>query len=370
MSKQSLSPSAIVTLAAAMLAASLSGPALAAAPGPSIDKNSMFSWISRRTMYYPQPGKGDTTRSSWLPNFKFKVNGPIEAGTRFVVEVWNGKTPWLTFDLPSEAVPAGGAYVYQSVGSEAPAEKATIYTGPVVYTIRAVNGLSNLNQWLYKGVLDVKKYDPLDPAKFPNFKYQYDYYVDQDWRMPFGTLTGNWYESLSGGVQLNPTPIMTAHMWFRGDSTTLNAKTQAHLFYQGKDIGRGDGDASTWGAAQNPSYLWSDVSFTFSGNDKTGPVFYYDTSTQANHPNAFVLSQHPGDYEIKVLHNGKLSRSLKFSVDSKGAIVDNGYSTQLATLGSWTFPVKTLAQTDGAWNAAAWKTGAYYGNPVTGFVVP
>jgi hypothetical protein len=33
-------------------------------------------------------------------------------------------------------------------------------------------------------------------------------------------------------------------------------------------------------------------------------------------------------------------------------------------------PVQVLGDSDGAWDKNAWKTDAFYGNPLTGFAAP
>ena len=81
-----------------------------------------------------------------------------------------------------------------------------------------------------------------------------------------------------------------------------------------------------------------------------------------------VLSENPGEYEIKLLADGHLARLLKFTVAADGTIVDNGIASAIK-LGSARIivPVQVLGTQDGPWDKTAWKTGAYYGNPMTGF---
>jgi hypothetical protein len=81
----------------------------------------------------------------------------------------------------------------------------------------------------------------------------------------------------------------------------------------------------------------------------------------------FMLKDNPGDYEVKVLRSGKLARSIKFTVDDAGKF-DYGISIS-NKLGSnrAIVPVKIIGDQDGKWNQDAWKTDAYYGNPLTGF---
>ena len=77
------------------------------------------------------------------------------------------------------------------------------------------------------------------------------------------------------------------------------------------------------------------------------------------------------EYELKVLYQGHLVRSIKFSVDGEGKLVDNGIAT-LNQLGNSRIivPVQVLGDSDGVWDRTAWKTGAFFGNPLNGFTAP
>ena len=81
----------------------------------------------------------------------------------------------------------------------------------------------------------------------------------------------------------------------------------------------------------------------------------------------YHLNENPGEYEIKVLWNNHLARSIKFVVDAEGKF-DNGIAAT-NKLGSnrVIVPVQVLGDQDGKWNKSAWKTDAYYCNPLTGF---
>lgn len=81
----------------------------------------------------------------------------------------------------------------------------------------------------------------------------------------------------------------------------------------------------------------------------------------------FMFSKSPGAYELKVLMNNHLARSLKFTVGADGKF-DNGIATQ-NKLGSdrVIVPVQIIGDQDGKWDKNAWKTDAFYGNPLTGF---
>jgi hypothetical protein len=67
-------------------------------------------------------------------------------------------------------------------------------------------------------------------------------------------------------------------------------------------------------------------------------------------------------------YKGHLVRSIKFAVDAQGKIVDNGIATA-NKLGNdrVIVPVQVLGDSDGQWDKTAWKTDAFYSNPLTGF---
>ena len=72
------------------------------------------------------------------------------------------------------------------------------------------------------------------------------------------------------------------------------------------------------------------------------------------------------DYEFKLLWKNHLARSIKFTVGADGKF-DNGIATA-NKLGSdrVIVPVQIIGDQDGACDKTAWKTEAFYGNPLTG----
>ena len=82
----------------------------------------------------------------------------------------------------------------------------------------------------------------------------------------------------------------------------------------------------------------------------------------------YLMSENPGDYEIKIIYKGHLVRSIKFAVDAEGKIVDNGIAKS-NKLGDdrVIVPVQIIGDSDSPWDRMAWKTDAFYGNPLTGF---
>jgi hypothetical protein len=117
-------------------------------------------------------------------------------------------------------------------------------------------------------------------------------------------------------------------------------------------------------AADEPSHRWAIWEVTFSnvrGFNKSGNPENYS----AQH----YLDKNPGEYEIKLMRDNNLSRSIKFTVGTDGKIVDNMVAKK-ANLGGvrMIVPVKILGTADGQYNTAAWQTEALFYNPLAGFI--
>ena len=142
------------------------------------------------------------------------------------------------------------------------------------------------------------------------------------------------------------------------------------MFYDGEEVGKAgceseqDNNTTNYVADSIPQKAkWSRVICTFGnvrGWDKTGEA-----------PGMFgplyTMGTNPGEYEFKLLWNNHLAMSIKFNVAAGGKI-DNGIAAA-NKLGRdrVIVPVQIIGDQDGAWDKAAWKTDAFYGNPLTGF---
>lgn len=325
----------------------------AAATGPTVDKASIIMSVMQR---------GD----KWLPKLSFKVNGPIAAGTSFIVNyaLASGK-PWVTLNLTSEEQCATCWYQYKDIGVgsglDIPDEKATAETGKFGLKISVSNELEGTKGVLYDGSFVVKK--------FKASNGEVNHYVDQDWRLPIGYIWGDWYEQNYGAWTENKAPGLYAAFWFRGQ----DVETQAFVYYQGKKIasaspgGKGcvTTSVSTWVTSENNWYCYS-YSFT----EGTWVKWWLMPEVAQNFEGAHVLYSNPGEYEIKVLRGGKLSRVAKFTIGSDGKFSDNGFAMQIAHFDQWIIPAQVAGDGDGKWDSELYKTGAFYGNPLTGFTVP
>lgn len=307
---------------------------------------------------------------SWVPKIRFRVNGPLESGSQLYTEFSiPGKGPWVKFDCETREIQKGYWWTVECGGRDIPEEKGTTYTGTVTFKIRLRNELAGTDATLFTGTCKVGKVKSSEQG--PKAANKFVYYVDQDWNLPIGYV----YlvaDDLKGWDR----PRFNATFWVRGEAYNM----QPHLFHNGKEVGKifyqGDevGKASAGSDLEcNTTHFvddavpqkakWSRVKCEFYnviGWDKSG-----EEPGMFGPP--YRLSENPGEYELKVLWNNHLARSIKFTVGADGRF-DNGIA-KANQLGSdrVIVPVTILGDQDGNWNKAAWKTDAYYGNPLTEF---
>ena len=315
---------------------------------PSVIKTSVIVDVSREY-------RGGDDSFGWLPTLSFNVNGPIASGSQLYAEFSQPTGGvWVKFDCETNAVRRGAWLHTQCGGREISNEKATTYTGPVNFSIKMRNELAGTpDLTLFKGTAKVGKAPTADGPKKPN------YYVDQDWRLPLGYV---WLESGNTPLAESAYPQLRVGFWVRG--YLGGAPSEPHLFYQGKEVGvLADEGKQYIGSCNSPrmttdydkAYHWEYVvcDFTY--------VYGWDKTGERRRWPPHLLSEHPGEYEFKLLWKNHLSRSIKFSVDSTGNIVDTpGGVVRVQVLGS----------EDGNWDRNAWRTDAFYGNPLTGFTPP
>ena len=317
--------------------------------------------------------KGDYKTFSWVPRMQFRVNGPIASGSQLYAEFTvPGIGPWVKFDCKTQETQKGYWWQPECGGRDGIAEdKGITYTGPVSFTIKMRNELMGGDVTLFTGKMKVAKVHSNETG--PDYVNHFVYYVDQDWNLPIGYV---FYErdDVAGWNK----PLFSFAFWTRGE---INGSFEPHLFHAGKEVGKmfSDGEqvgkpsCGTSEVEDNPThitephgqFIWTRLKCSFStvrGWNKTG-----EPNTGMFGP-LYLMSENAGDYEIKILYKGHLVRSIKFAVDADGKITDNSIATA-NKLGNnrVIVPVQVLGDSDGQWDKNAWKTDAYYGNPLTGF---
>ena len=361
--------SAFTLLLLAVIGLLLSAGNCAAQDQPTIAKDSVQVTAFTLSSY---KGKFDTF--SWVPRLQLRVNGPIASGSQLYAEFTvPGIGPWVKFDCKTQETQAGRWWQPDECGGREgiPEDKGITYTGPVSFAIKMRNELMGGDVTLFSGTAKVAKVHSNETG--PNYVNHFVYYVDQDWNLPIGFVFYD-RDDIAGWNK----PYFSFAFWARGE---YNSPYEPHLFHNGKEVGKmfyegeqvGKPSCGTTEIEDNPTHItspegqfkwtrWKCSFSTIRAWNKTGE------KNEGMFGPMYLMSENPGDYEIKILYNGHLVRSIKFAVDGEGKIVDNGIATS-NKLGNNRIivPVQVLGDSDGQWNRTAWKTDAFYGNPLAGF---
>jgi hypothetical protein len=323
--------------------------------------------------------QGDPETWSWTPVITFRVNGPFSPGGALSVEYTSPAKTWK-FDCQVEEAGPGWLGV-RDCGQNPPDAQAVTYTGPVDFKINLRNELEGKNATLLSGKFKVEKFHE-GVVDLPKFKNNFVYYVNYDWVLPIAYVYDEWIYNWEYAGALNrygtTVPDMSrshlmAALWFKGtNKSVVYSKFAAYLYYNGQMVAEAIPESSTCEVLNVPESNQDSTNaycrgvFTFSKAilwDKEptvmAPGFYYE------------MYQHPGDYEIKVLQNGKLARTARFTFGADYKIVDTGIGKQnnLGT-GRVVIPVQIVGDQDGQWDRNAYKTEAFFGSPLAGFILP
>ena len=328
--------------------------------GPRLNKTRLYVHLWQNHSYWPPAATAEQYHTtSWLPSVRFRVFGPVPGGSQFAVDVTRPDgSLWVSLNCPTQEIGAGQWLDVES--PREPPEGTKVYTtgtGVYGFTIRVKNALTGQNQVMFSGKFKVGKVDK--SRGNTAHKNVVTYYVDHDWTLPLGYIWSVYTQAYN--VHLGTT------MWFKGAA----GEKAAYLFYKGKQVGstKESGDAVpdtelTTFDNDRGDPRWEKIDFTWYATNFTTPE-------GSKHPSMFFLDKNPGDYEIKVLCGGELCRETKFSVGADGKLVDNGLvaANKIGT-SAILVPVKVHGTTDGQWQPTAWKTDAFYGNPLQGFTAP
>jgi hypothetical protein len=332
----------------------------AQAVAPTIDKTTIIV-RANNTFYLHKPT--NTTKRGWMPEMDYRINGPLASGSQLSVEMTtpDGK-PWVAFDCQTSAVKAGETLKIEGSGRGLAAEKLSTATGLYGLKINLKNELQGTNQTVFTGRFKVGKFFQ---GEVTRDKDDYRWYVDYDWSLPMAEIYSRELVDNVGNVE--QTSPLVATFWFRGD---VGSEAVAYLIYNGQEISNTqESGKGTSLREQGISlferfpFAWSKKMFLFTN------TLVYNRENPNNHPNAFRMDKNPGEYEVKVLRKGKLVRAAKFSVGADGKIADNGISlhNELGTRRMTVLATVTGDEDGVKGNLDAWRTEAFYGNPLRGF---
>ena len=297
---------------------------------------------------------------SWIPTVNFTTEGPgLPSGAHYYVEVAQpGGAPWVKLKCVGNADGTG----YDCGNSNDLEKEGTLATGVFPFTVKMRNPLEGTEKTLYTGRAKVEKV--LTSGNIRPTSKEFVYYTNQDWNLPIGQV-------YIDNDNLN------VRFWIRGEGA---GNVEAHLFYRGEEVGRYENYGYQYGAARcSPDIEYQPTRDAGAGAPQGAkwarvncPFQSVTTKPNPNNPEWHILGANPGEYEVKVLRNKRLARLLKFSIGADGKIVDNGVASGNGM--AWSnfifVPVQVVGDQDGPWDKNAWKTEAFYGNPLKNFAWP
>ena len=342
-------------------------------PGQTIDKSSVQIRLQVHKGF-----KGDPETWSWTPVVNFRVNGPFSPGGAVSIEYTSPAKSWK-FDCNVEEAGIGWLGV-RDCGLNPGDDQAVTYTGPVDFKINLRNELENKNATLFSGKFKVDKFHE-GVVDLPKFKNNNVFFVNYDWTLPLGYIYDEWVYNWEYPGPLNrygttfnlSRSHLMAAFWFRGtNKSVIYSKYAAYLYYKGQMVAEAIPESAVCEVLNTPETNQDSVNaycrsvFTFQ------KAMLWDKEPGVMEPGYYYeMYKNPGDYEIKVLQNGKLARTAKFSFGSDYKIGDNGIARQnnLGTL-RIVVPAQIVGDQDGQWDRTAYKTDAFFGNPLSGFTWP
>ncbi len=331
---------------------------------PVLLKNSIYIQAKTHNQYWKMPNQRN--HSSWVPVIKFSNFYNNDKKLNYTVEYYNpDNSLWYSENLEQGFFAADRTVAYSSpspYGSGVLDSKSTDKTG--VFSFKITD--QDAKEVVFQGKFKVGKFSTSYNAQEKN---KNDFYVEHDWLLPFAVI--GFHHSLDevGGM------MPEVGVWLKGAVSA--GDLEGRIFYKGQQIastkdgasGSGVSDyderTSEFAPSHAPQNIWKRWQFQW-GN------FRFDnngTFNRDNYPNAFYADKNPGDYTVKILRGGTEIRELKFSVGADGRFVVPAYTNQIPLpYHRIILPVKITGTTE-KWDSAAWKTDAFYGNPISGFAM-
>lgn len=331
---------------------------------PVLLKNTVYVQAVTHNEYWKQPNVSNF--SSWVPTIRFSHFFNNEKSLNYKVEFFNPDgSLWFSQNLEQ----SGSSAADRTVRFESPSPygnvldtKSSVGTG--VYSFKITN--VDTGEMLYQGKFKVGKFAL---SHRPAEKNKADFYVDHDWLLPFGMIGFHHSDIEIGGI---PPEVS---VWLKENASA--EELEGRLFYKnqqiastkdkiaGSNVTDYDERATKFAACCSPSNYWKRWQFQW-GN------FLFDnngTFNRENYPNAFYADKNPGDYTVKIYRSGTQIREMNFTIGADGRFAVPAYTKDVYMPYHRIFlPVKIIGAEK--WNPAAWKTDAFYGNPLSGFSAP
>lgn len=304
------------------------------------------------TRYWKTPNKDNV--ANWYPQVQFDLFYKFAGKTtRFTAEWFNPDgSLWFSEGLEK----AGNQTLRSPYESKQVYENSIITTG--TYGLKITD--TKTGKVHFQGKFKVNK------LPIPKEDVKTLFYVDNEWMLPVGYVG---FEKGYTDYEVRTQPM--AFLWFKGNLDS--SKFEAELYYNNQKINTTDkgGYVNKHAERGETCYQARETCayglYAFAWKD-----FLIDNAKNArlNNPNGWFTRDKPGEYAIKVYYNGEPMRETKFTIDQKGWIARNAFSEQIFLNDHRVVvPVKVVGNME-KWNSATWKTDAFYGNPLNGFVAP
>ena len=331
---------------------------------PVLLKNSISVSTVVHDEYWKMKGQSDF--SSWVPKMRFSQYYNEAKVLNYTVEYFNPDgSPWYSEQLESSGRNAERTVVYESPSPYANGvldTKSTAATGVYGFKITDQDTKAVLFQGKFKVGKFSRSYGERDKNKA-------DFYVDHDWIMPFAVLGFHHSIDEAGAMRAE------ISVWLKG--AVESNELEGRVFYKGRQIAStGDEDSGGVGSVEE---RMSGFAAAFEQQDKIWKRWEFSWENfrvhnnggfnPENFPRAHFADRNPGEYTVKIYRSNTPIREISFTVGADGRFVAPAYSSQIPLpYYRLILPVKITGTTE-KWNAAAWKTEAFYGNPLTGFAV-
>lgn len=286
----------------------------------------------------------------WTPKVQFTIIGPVASGSTIsIVTIGAEGKRWTRVECGAPLLAEGERERVNDCGERLDSRTSINQTGVFGFEIVLSNPLIGSATKLYTGKFKVGRY-VYNPTRATDRNRQFYYPVDNDWRLPVGLMRE---------VERDYHRTLAVDLWFKGTIADLS-RFSAHLMYGGKEVANVGGS----------------LIFTVNRHETNPDEFHSLTFNlpalfSAEHPENFrmyKLYENPGAYQLKVLRDGKLARTMGFSIGTDGRFASNGISVPLGiAANSLVVPVTVSGHSDGVWNHSAWKTDLHWGNPIMGF---
>jgi len=339
---------------------------------PWVDLTTIEITTNRWQSWVDQPGGDQASVWKWTPCLDFMVTGPLADGCQLFCGWFmpDGKG-WVRSAFTTPALNAGDLLRCRT-SLDGMEPFAISQTGVFSFGI----GFTRPGQEdaiLFRGEAKINRFHVGNDL--PKFKDDFTYYAEQDWKLPLGYLyCPTMHVAATVGATMDVLDESDLHFgcWFAQDDDALR-ELEAHLYRNGQEIVLpemhepiADGYEVLPSSDGTERCTYTRLDFVF-----CGVVGMAKEPDKVDEPRRYLLAKHPGEYEIRLVLNGQVVRTAKFTVGQDGKIVDEtGAWKQALGTPRMPLPVTVLGTADRPWSKEAWKTDAFWGHPLQGFTAP